>query len=166
KYRSTLPGNDVVELPSPNYSIETLVHIRAITPVTTNRQIPNIREGEAVPDVSVRAGTLKLRSERIIGTTIPRTRTVCANGARSVVNRMRPCIRRKHRQPLRKPFLELALQRVVVGVSCVPRGSDRIDVVDIHQHYFTTTWTTLIVSRAGADILEHQQVAAYRTNVS
>ncbi len=37
EYRTSLPGDDVVELPATDNSIETFVHVRAITSVTPNR---------------------------------------------------------------------------------------------------------------------------------
>ena len=53
EYRTTLPGNDVIELPATDSRIEGLVHVLAVASVTTERNIQNIREGETMPDVRV-----------------------------------------------------------------------------------------------------------------
>lgn len=53
EYWTTLPGDDVIELPSTDSGIEGLVHVTAVASVTTERNIQNIRERETMPDVRV-----------------------------------------------------------------------------------------------------------------
>src|SRR5262249_12079222 len=79
KYRATLPGHDVVVLPVTNHCVEAAIHICAITPPSSNGQIPNIRKSEAMPDVRIRAAAVELGSRWIVRTAITRTRTVAAN---------------------------------------------------------------------------------------
>src|ERR1041384_3957832 len=60
-----LPRDDVVELPATNRCIQSLVHVRSVTPVTSKRKIPNVRERKAVPHVSVGVTAVEFGPRRI-----------------------------------------------------------------------------------------------------
>src|ERR1043165_776741 len=157
---SSLPGHDVVELPTSDHGVQTAIHIGAAkTPASAKRQIPNVRERKPVPDVSICIAAIELRPRRIVGTAITRTRAVVADATRRIVDRVRPRVRTQQRESFDESFLQFGLQRVVARAAGVSSRGDRTNTEDL-----TRSWSTFIIP--GADVAQHQQVPAKRPDVS
>ena len=97
EYWTTLPDYNVVELPIANRCVKTLMHVTTIASASSERQIPNIRKGKAVPYVCFCISAIEIGPRWIIRTTITRTRPIVTNTARRVIDGVGPRIRRQDR---------------------------------------------------------------------
>ena len=107
--RATLPRHDVVELEPTDCEIERFRHSGAKATTSSEWQVVNIGECEAMSHIGIRVPPVKFRSRWIIGSAITCARATRTNPTRRVVDGVRPRIAGQNRQATREPLLKFRL---------------------------------------------------------